>query len=149
MTKRFKDSLKVWMGHARLLIKAGNAPGATALVQQALKSLPSHKHIKALTQLAQMEFAIGDVERGRTLFEGILSDHPKRLDIWNIYIDAEVKKRNENDARRLFNRLVNLKMSTKKMKFNFKKWHQFEVEFGGEERAEEVLQKAREYVSRL
>lgn len=38
-----------------------------------------------------MEFKYGEVERGRTIFEGMMSNYPKRVDLWSIYIDMEVK----------------------------------------------------------
>ena len=33
---------------------------------------------------------MGEPERGKTLFEGIVDSHPKRWDLWTIYIDMEV-----------------------------------------------------------
>jgi rRNA biogenesis protein RRP5 len=36
-----------------------------------------------------MEYKLGEPERGRTVFEGIIDSHPKRLDLWSIYIDME------------------------------------------------------------
>ena len=45
--------------------------------------------IKAISKFAQMEFKFGEVERGRTIFEGIMSNYPKRADLWNIYCDME------------------------------------------------------------
>lgn len=44
-----------------------------------------------ISKFAQLEFKHGFPERGRTLFEGILSNYPKRVDIWNIYVDMETK----------------------------------------------------------
>lgn len=37
-----------------------------------------------------MEYKLGDPERGKTLFEGIVDSHPKRWDMWSIYMDMEV-----------------------------------------------------------
>jgi len=45
--------------------------------------------IKAISKFAQMEYKFGEVERGRTIFEGIMSNYPKRADLWNIYCDME------------------------------------------------------------
>lgn len=36
-----------------------------------------------------MEYKLGDPERGKTIFEGIVDSHPKRWDLWSIYIDME------------------------------------------------------------
>ncbi len=29
-------------------------------------------------------------ERGRSIFEGVLRNYPKRLDLWSVYLDQEV-----------------------------------------------------------
>ena len=34
----------------------------------------------------------GLVERGRTMFEGIVSSYPKRVDMWNMYLDQEISR---------------------------------------------------------
>lgn len=38
-----------------------------------------------------MEFRAGNLEAGRTMFEGIVANYPSRMDIWAIYMDQEVK----------------------------------------------------------
>jgi len=43
------------------------------------------------------------------MFEGIVSSYPKRMDIWSIYMDMEVKyggKDNKAQARHLFERCL-------------------------------------------
>lgn len=45
--------------------------------------------IKTIAKFAQMEYKLGDPERGKTIFEGIIDSHPKRLDLWSVYIDME------------------------------------------------------------
>jgi rRNA biogenesis protein RRP5 len=44
-----------------------------------------------ISKFAQMEFKYGEAERGRTLFEEILSNYPKRVDLWSVYLDMEIK----------------------------------------------------------
>lgn len=44
-------------------------------------------HDQVLSQAALTEFKTGDPERGRGVFEGILRNYPKRLDLWSIYLD--------------------------------------------------------------
>lgn len=34
-----------------------------------------------------MEFKHGSPERGRAIFEGIVRNYPKRLDLWSVYLD--------------------------------------------------------------
>jgi rRNA biogenesis protein RRP5 len=38
-----------------------------------------------------MEFKFGEAERGRTIFEGVMSNYPKRVDLWSIYLDMEIR----------------------------------------------------------
>ena len=45
--------------------------------------------IKAICKFAQAEFKFGEVERARTIFEGIVSNYAKRTDLWSIYLDME------------------------------------------------------------
>jgi hypothetical protein len=47
--------------------------------------------LKIICKFSQMEFKYGEAERGRTLFEGIVSHHPKRLDMWSVYLDMEIR----------------------------------------------------------
>ncbi len=158
-----------------MLFNRGDAQAARKLLQEALRLLPTQKHVQTILKFARMEFSYqhsgrrnGDPERARTLLEGILEKKPKATDIWNVYIDMEIKyglyhaKKNQNknkpthDAkveldkvRRLFERVVSLKLSTKKMQTFFKKWHTFESEYGSEDDVESVKEKARSYVERL
>lgn len=45
--------------------------------------------LKTIAKFAQLEYKFGDPERGKTIFEGIVDSHPKRWDLWSIYIDME------------------------------------------------------------
>ena len=75
-----------------------------------------------ISKLGQMEFKNGSPERGRTIFEGILSNYPKRVDIWSIYLDMELKHGDQTAIRKLFETVTSLQLSSKKMKFFFKRY---------------------------
>lgn len=45
--------------------------------------------LKTISKFAQLEYKLGDAERGKTIFEGIVDSHAKRWDLWSIYIDME------------------------------------------------------------
>jgi len=88
---------------------------ARKLFQRAINVLPRRKHIPLINKFAQLEYKLGDVERGRTMFEGIVSNYPKKIDIWSVYIDMEIKyPENIDTIRLIFERATNLKLSTKK-----------------------------------
>lgn len=38
-----------------------------------------------------MEFKYAEAERGRTIFEGIMANYPKRADLWSIFLDMEIR----------------------------------------------------------
>lgn len=40
------------------------------------------------------------------MFEGLMASYPKRLDLWNVYVDKEVKAGDIRAARNLLERLV-------------------------------------------
>lgn len=55
--------------------------------------------LKTISRFAQMEYKLGEPERGRTIFEGIIDSHPKRLDLWSVYIDMEATQNDMNHIR--------------------------------------------------
>ncbi|KAF9198450.1 rRNA biogenesis protein rrp5 [Haplosporangium sp. Z 27] len=149
MTKKFGQSSKVWTGFGHFQLHHGNLEAGRELLQRSLKSLPKRKHIKTISKFAQLEFKYGEPERGRTIFEGVMSNYPKRVDLWSVYIDMEIRNGEQDAVRRLFARVVSLKLSSKKMKFFFKKWLAYEKDHGDEEHIDEVKRRALAYVESL
>ena len=47
--------------------------------------------INTILKFALMEFKSGEAEKGVTMFESVLKNHPKRTDIWSVYIDMLIK----------------------------------------------------------
>lgn len=148
---QFRKSKKVWMAYHSLLLRAGESKASDAKKElaRALQSLSQHKHLEVIKHFALSEFDHGSIDRGRVLFEEMLSNYPKRTDLWHIYVDKEAKLNNVQEARQLFERMITLKTSAKNMKAIFKKYLFFESRFGDEETQEMVKEKAREYVNSL
>lgn len=115
----------------------------------ALTLLPRRKHVAAILKFALLEYKHGFTERGRTIFEGLLSSEPKRLDLWNVYVDQEIACGEIDNARRLLERAVHLKLSTKKVKFFFKKFLSFEAAHGTPDTVQHVRDAAKAYVDAL
>ncbi|KAK9897002.1 hypothetical protein P389DRAFT_52084 [Cystobasidium minutum MCA 4210] len=147
--KKFNMSSKAWTLFGTFLLRNGKADQARDLLPRSLKSLPKRKHVKTISQFGLMEFKIGEPERGRTIFEGIIDSYPKRLDLWWIYIDQEIRLKNVLGVRALFDRVLMTKLSSKKTKSVFKKWLAFEKQHGDEVAAEAVKERAIEYVQSL
>lgn len=152
MCKKFKSKKTVWIAHLKYLLKSGRFQEAHDLLKRSLKSLPSHKHIETMVKFAQMEFEFGSVERGRTIFDGILLKYPKRMDLLYVYVDKEVKAGEMEAARSIFKRVIDpsrqskFKFSDKQMKSLFKKWYRIEEANGNDDSREEVKAAAKSYV---
>ncbi|KAI8991069.1 hypothetical protein BDF20DRAFT_811062 [Mycotypha africana] len=91
MTKKFGQLPEVWTGFGLYCLQNDKVEKARELLQQSLKVLPKFEHVQTIVKFGQMEFKHGEPERGRTILEGVLSNYPKRLDLWNIYLDMEIK----------------------------------------------------------
>lgn len=124
---------------------------ARALLPRATQSLPPHTHLDLTSKFGQLEFRSpnGDPERGRTIFEGLLNTWPKRLDLWNVLLDLEIKRGDQERVRSLFERILAKHLKPRKAKWFFKRWLKFEEEVGGAAAAkmvEKVKAKAEQYV---
>ncbi|KAL1554555.1 rRNA biogenesis protein RRP5 [Salvia divinorum] len=148
MSRKFKHSCKVWVRKIQSLVKR-NGDGVQSVVERGLKSLPRHKHIKFITQTAILEFKCGVPDRGRSLFEKMLREYPKRTDLWSVYLDQEIRVGDADLIRALFERAISLSLPPKKMKFLFNKYLLYEKSTGEEQRVESVKAKAMEYVASL
>jgi len=72
--------------------------------------------LKTISKFAQLEYKLGDPERGKTIFEGIVDSHPKRWDLWSIYIDMAASQGDMAGVRSLFDRVFTQKMTSHKAK---------------------------------
>jgi rRNA biogenesis protein RRP5 len=139
----------VWIQYLQFKLRTGDAQAAKAQLARSLQSLSRHKHVEVISKYALAEFEIGSVDRGRVVFEDLLTSYPKRTDLWHLYVDKEVKLGNVAQARQLFERMITAKASARNMKTVFKKYLAFETSHGTEETVEAVKQKARDYVNSI
>jgi len=146
---QYKKSKKVWAAYHQFLIRKGDVEGAKAELARSMQSLSRHKHVDVISKYAMAEFDCeqGSADRGRHVFEELLSNFPKRNDLWNLYVDKEIKGGYIPQARRLFERMISSnKLSTRTMKAIFKKFLDFEIHHGTAASAEAVKEKARDYI---
>lgn len=152
MCKKFRSKKKVWLAYIEYLLRSDRQEQAHAMSKRAVQSLPSYKHVETMSKFAQLAFEYGSPERARTMFDGLILKYPKRLDLFFIYVDKEVKFGEFQTARALFERQVSshsnskLKLTDKQMKKFFKKWYELEDRNGSDETRERVKEAAREYV---
>ncbi|KAF7310754.1 hypothetical protein HMN09_00618400 [Mycena chlorophos] len=146
--KKFGQSSKVWTLFAEFYLRQGNIEESRKLLSRSLQSLEKRKHLKTISRFAQLEYKLGDPERGKTLFEGIIDSHPKRLDLWSVYMDMEAGQGQIQTLRNLFDRVFSHKLTSHKAKAFFKKWLELEKRIGDEEGVAHVKAKAVEWTQR-
>lgn len=148
MTKKFSQNVGVWVLNGSFYLKREMPDEAHQVLARALQSLPKRDHIEIVRKFGQLEFAEGDQEQGRSLFEGLIADAPKRIDLWNVYIDQEIKKGERDRVEALFERVVAKKLSKKQAKFFFSKWLSFVEERSDEQAAARVKALAVDFVQK-
>lgn len=151
MVKKFSQVPKVWVNYADFLLTSGNRVSARDLLKRALQSLSRDQHRDVIIRFASLEFRTGDAERGRTLFENLIGAYNKRMDIWNVFIDMEMKHGDDESGdivRGMYKRAVaDDKCSPKQAAALFKKWKEFEEKKGNERGVNEVMVRAKAYVA--
>ncbi|GMF10301.1 unnamed protein product [Phytophthora lilii] len=146
MQKKFRTSKQTWIRSLQYLVGEKQFAAAAETLQRSLKSLAAHKHLPVILKYGQLLYEQGELDKARTIFEGILANYPKRMDLWNVYLDKEIKFGDVALVRALFERLLAMDFSAKKMKFLFKKYLQFEQDQGDDEHVEHVKQLAKDFV---
>ena len=152
---KFSSSRKSWLAYLEYLFTINQAEEARKQIPRAQRLLPKHKHVRLLTKMAQMEYRSGFLERGKTCFESLLANNPKRLDIWSIYLDEHIKayttgpKVDLAKIRELFDRAISMGLKPQKTKFFFRRWLEVEDEFGGEQGQAAVKERAKAYVQSI
>ncbi|KAH6642042.1 rRNA biogenesis protein-like protein RRP5 [Boeremia exigua] len=146
MTKKksFTTDPAFWLGHATFLMDVltpPSPPRARALLQRATQSVPSAQHRYLTQKFAALEFksANGDPERGRTIFEGLVSTFPKKGDVWDVYIDLERSHGSAEAVRALYERAAKAGGGKGKRGVAvFKKWAEWESGNGNAKGVERV-----------
>jgi rRNA biogenesis protein RRP5 len=119
------------------------------LLPRAVQSLPIHAHLPLTVKFAALEYHSpnGEAERGRTIFENLLSGLPKRLDLWNQLLDLEIQQGEAAIIRALFQRVVKVKgLKMKGAKAWFKRWNEWEEKNGDSKSQERVKLIAQDWV---
>ncbi|KAK0129913.1 rRNA biogenesis protein rrp5 [Cadophora gregata f. sp. sojae] len=151
LVKKFSQSPTVWTNYAHFLLNTLSSPDrARGLLSRAKQSLPPHTHIALTLKFASLEFhsAAGSPERGRTMFEALLTTFPKRLDIWNQLLDLETTQGDKDVIRGVFERMVktNKALKPKQAVAWFRRWSEWEEANGDKKSQEKVLAKTQEWV---
>ncbi|KAL5120009.1 rRNA biogenesis protein rrp5 [Pleosporales sp. CAS-2024a] len=140
--KSFTPDPNFWLGYATFLMDVVSPPSpdrARALLQRATQSVASTQHRHLTQKFAALEFksANGDAERGRTIFEGLVSTWPKKGDIWDVYLSLELSHGSDDNVRDLFERMSRAGKK-KRVSSIFAKWAEWEATKGNKKGVERV-----------
>ncbi|KAF2347839.1 Suppressor of forked [Trinorchestia longiramus] len=109
---------------------AGRLDDARATLAKALRVLKKKEGVDVTCRFAQLEHKYGDVDKSKSMFESLLANFPKRIDVWNVYVDLLIKANDVEQARNVLSRMCCLQMRLVKKMSLFAKWRQFEQTHG-------------------
>lgn len=136
--KSFTPDPALWLSYATFLLTTITPPSPTrarALLPRATQSVPSPQHRYLTQKFAALEFKHGDPERGRTIFEGLVTTWPKKWDIWDVYASLEMSHGGGENVRALFERMSRGIVKKRRAETVFKRWREWEVKNGGDAKA--------------
>ncbi|KAF2468899.1 nucleic acid-binding protein [Lindgomyces ingoldianus] len=149
--KSLTQNPQLWLSYAAFLmstLQPSSPARARALLPRATQSVPEHQHRYLTSKFAALEFKSpnGDPERGRTIFEGLVSAWPKKGDIWDMYLSLEIAHGGQENVRGLFERMTKSKLKKRRGEGLFRKWRDWEVSVGNMKGVEKVAVLERTWV---
>ena len=120
--KKFIQDCRVWANYVdSLLSSKQNREAAHVHLEHATQAPPQDLHKYLISKFAKLEFGSGNPERGRTLFEILLATFEKKSNMYNMFLDGEIKcwseeGDREEDVKTLFKRAPAEKASTHQAK---------------------------------
>uniref|UniRef100_A0A1A9V937 S1 motif domain-containing protein n=1 Tax=Glossina austeni TaxID=7395 RepID=A0A1A9V937_GLOAU len=148
ITKKFKSVPEAWRSAANALFAIGMVERAQQLLHKALSSLPEREHVNTIIMFANLNHKYGRSEMAQTLLDQIVTSYPKRVDVWSQYVDVLIKENLIDCARNVLERAIIQKIPLKKMRTIFKKYLEFEQNYGTEANVQRVKQLAVDYVKK-
>jgi len=96
-----------------------------------VQAIPQCQHKYLISKFAKLRFHSGDPESGPTLLEKLLATFKEKSDLYNMFLDMEIKCGSEEDdskesVRALFKGALAGKTATIQGKALFKKWLGFD-----------------------
>ncbi|KAF2746136.1 rRNA biogenesis protein-like protein RRP5 [Sporormia fimetaria CBS 119925] len=151
--KSFTPTPSLWLSYASFLMSTLQPPSpsrARALLSRATQSVPESEHRYLTTKFAALEFKSpnGDPERGRTIFEGLVSTWPKKGDIWDVYVELEKSHGSEENVRALYERMCKGNMKARRAHVVFRHWREWEESVGNAKGVQRVRALEREWAEK-
>lgn len=119
--KKYSKNIENWENILRFymkdLVDNDKFDEISRRAEQALKD-----SIEIRKRIGVLEYQHGSSEKARTIFENLLSEKPKRSDIWLVYLNFEEKTSGVEQVRDLYERVMTVKFSSKvRSMFEYKK----------------------------
>lgn len=119
LCKRFHKNIENWIMYCHFFLKEKqDEESARDILDKAKQSLGQSFDMDK--KYAALEYQYGNAEKGRTILETLVTEKPKRADVWHIYIDLEIKSNDHEFVKDLFERVLSLNISSK-LKESFSK----------------------------
>ncbi|XP_023328574.1 protein RRP5 homolog isoform X2 [Eurytemora carolleeae] len=147
LAKKFSKVKEVWVRFGLFYYKNTRVEDGRFVFTRSLQNLEARDATDISAKFAQIEFRYGDPETGKTMYEKLVTSHPKRVDLWTSYADQLTRIGDTSAARALYARISTLGLQAKKMKSLFGRWLEFEKVHGTEEQQGEVRRSALQYLN--
>lgn len=159
MLRKFKSNKIVWIEFGMFYYTTKQYDSARKLMQRSFDSLPKRDHLDIISKFAQLEFKVGEYEKGKNLFESLLANNPKRTDVWLIYLsmlikyclsstssttNSNIKNDTIESIRTIFERAIDVINQGKKLHPILVKYLQFEETYGSSSNATRIRHKLTE-----
>ena len=96
-------------------------------LNRSLQVIIKKQHLDMMVYYSGLLYEYGLCEEARNMFDNIVKGVPKRIDIWMVYVDKEVKYGNNiNKVRQLFDRVFDKDLKEKQLRMVCKKYLEFE-----------------------
>ncbi|XP_014221009.1 protein RRP5 homolog [Trichogramma pretiosum] len=145
-THKLSHNMETGPACAAALYKVGLADDAREILMKTKQNVAPSRHVDLEIKFAILEGKHGHREQSCNLFEKIISEHPKRVDIWSVYVDSLVKNGDIKNARQTLARVASTSLPPKKMKVILKKYLNFEETHGTPATISEVKERIMKYV---
>jgi rRNA biogenesis protein RRP5 len=148
--KSFTPDPALWLSYATFLmttLRPASPDRARLLLPRATQSVPSSQHRYLTQKFASLEFKLenGDPERGRTIFEKLVSTWPKKWDVWDVYLSLEVSHGGTENVRGLFERMTKAGMKKRRADAVFRRWKGWEATSGSADGVKKAIKAEAEW----
>lgn len=138
--RKFSKNVENWEKLLLFYVKdCENEQKFQEVLRRGLQSLRDPIELKK--RIGVIEYNNGSPEKGRTIFENLITEKPKRSDIWTVYIGLEAKFNSFEAVRDLYERVLSGKLSQKCCNAFAKAYYGYEVAQKHWNKAKEVAER--------